>query len=62
MKMSTFPKSVLGQSSLEYLLLLAVVAVVVIAAFGHGALIDQLHNTSEDYYNSVTKVIMALGH
>ena len=47
-----------GQSSLEYLLLLAVVAVIVIASFNKGSLIDQVHDTSQNYYNSVSRVIM----
>ena len=46
-----------GQSSLEYLLLLAVVAVVVIASFSNGSLIDKVHNSSQDYYSTVTNVI-----
>jgi len=47
-----------GQTSIEYLLLLAVVAVVVIASFRPGSLISQVHNSSQDYYNTVTRVIM----
>jgi len=47
-----------GQTSLEYLLLLAVVAVVVIVGFSKGSLIDQVHNAAQGYYNSVTRVIM----
>ncbi len=47
-----------GQTSLEYLLLLAVVAVVVIASFGPGSLISKVHDSAQGYYNSVTRVIM----
>jgi len=47
-----------GQTSLEYLLLLAVVAVIVIASFGPGSLVSQVHDASEGYYNTVTSVIM----
>ncbi len=47
-----------GQTSIEYLLLLAVVAVVVIASFGPGSLISQVHDSAQGYYNSVTRVIM----
>jgi Flp pilus assembly pilin Flp len=47
-----------GQTSLEYLLLLTVVAVIVIASFGKGSLVDQIHNAAGGYYNSVTQVIM----
>jgi Flp pilus assembly pilin Flp len=47
-----------GQTSLEYLLLLAVVAVVVIASFRPGSLISQVHDSAQGYYNSVTRVIM----
>jgi Flp pilus assembly pilin Flp len=47
-----------GQTSLEYLLLLAVVAVVVIASFGPGSLISKVHDSAQDYFSSVTRVIM----
>jgi len=47
-----------GQTSLEYLLLLSVVAVVVIASFSPGSLIDQVHNSAQGYYNTVTSAIM----
>ena len=47
-----------GQTALEYLLLLAVVAVVVIASFSRGSLIDQVHNAAGGYYNTITNVIM----
>ncbi|MBF0571728.1 MAG: hypothetical protein HQL12_07615 [Candidatus Omnitrophica bacterium] len=47
-----------GQTGLEYLLLLAVVAVVVITGFGPGSLVDKVHNAATGYYNSVTNVIM----
>jgi len=47
-----------GQSSLEYILLLAVVAVVVIASFRTGGLVDQIHGTSGNYFNTISTVIM----
>jgi Flp pilus assembly pilin Flp len=47
-----------GQTSLEYLLLLAVVAVIVIASFSPGSLISQVHNSAQGYYNTVSSVIM----
>jgi len=47
-----------GQTALEYLLLLSVVAIVVVAAFNHGGLIDQIQGSAGGYYNSVTRVIM----
>jgi len=47
-----------GQTSLEYLLLLTVVAVIVIASFRTGSLIDQVHDSAQGYFNTVTKVIM----
>lgn len=47
-----------GQTALEYLLLLTVVAVVVIAGFRSGSLIDQIHDSAGGFYNSVTRVIM----
>lgn len=47
-----------GQTALEYLLLLAIVAIVVVSAFGRGSLIDQIQNTAGGYYNTVTQVIM----
>ncbi len=47
-----------GQTAIEYLLLLAVVAVVVISSFKSGSLIDQVHNSAKDYYKTVTKAIM----
>ena len=47
-----------GQTSLEYLLLLAVVAVIVIASFGPGAMVQQIHDSAGGYFNSVTRVIM----
>ena len=47
-----------GQTSIEYLLLLAVVAVVVIASFGPGSLVSKVHDSAQGYYNSVTRVIM----
>ena len=51
----------LGQTSLEYLLLLMVVAGVVIASFRTGSLIDQVHDTSQSYFNTITTVIMGGG-
>ena len=39
-------------------MLLAVVAVIVIASFSQGSLITKIHDSSEDYFNSVTRVIM----
>lgn len=50
-----------GQTALEYLLLMAVVAVVVIASFKPGSLISQVHDASQGYYNTVTRVIMGVG-
>lgn len=47
-----------GQTSIEYLLLLAVVAVVVIASFSSGSLVDQVHNAAGGYYGTASKVIM----
>ena len=46
----------LGQSALEYLLLFAVVAAAVLAGFKY--VLPQVRNSSEGYYNSVTRVIM----
>lgn len=51
-------RSLRGQTALEYLLLLAVTAIVVVAAFNHGGLIDQIQGTAGGYYNTVTEVIM----
>jgi len=61
MNVSAVHKPARGQTTLEYLLLLAVVAVIVVASFGQGNLISQIQNTSQDYYNTVTRVIMASG-
>lgn len=58
MKMSCSHNPCRGQTSLEYLLLLAVVAVVVIASFRQGALISQVHDSAQGYYNSITRVIL----
>ena len=58
MKISVANNPAFGQTSLEYLLLLAVVAVVVIASFRPGALISRVHDAAGGYYNSVTRVIM----
>jgi|GEM_PF-2332101 len=45
-----------AQTAIEYLLLLAVVGVVVIASFQR--LVPQIHNASEGYYNTVSDVIL----
>lgn len=58
MLMPAAERSKLGQTSIEYLLLLAVVAVIVIASFRQGSLITQVHDSAAGYYNSVTQVIM----
>ncbi len=58
MKIPLAYRSKLGQTSIEYLLLLAVVAVIVIASFGPGSLISQVHDSAQGYYNTVTRVIM----
>jgi len=58
MRMSADYSPTRGQTSLEYLLLLAVVAVVVIASFGPGSLISQVHDSAQDYYKTVTRAIM----
>lgn len=47
-----------AQTSIEYLLLVAVVAIIVIASFSKGSLIDKVHNSAQDYYSKVTSVIM----
>ena len=47
-----------GQTSLEYLLLLAIVAVIVIAGFSQGGLISKVHDAAQGYYGSATRVIM----
>ena len=46
-----------AQTSLEYLLLLAVVAVVVIGSFGPNSLIQQVHDSAQNYFSSVTDAI-----
>lgn len=56
--MPVIHKPLRGQTTLEYLLLLAVVAVVVIAGFGQGGLVSQVHDSAQGYYNTVTSVIM----
>ena len=56
--MPTAHSSARGQTSLEYLLLLAVVAVIVIASFGPGSLISKVHDSALSYYNTITRVIM----
>ncbi|MBF0512317.1 MAG: class III signal peptide-containing protein [Candidatus Omnitrophica bacterium] len=58
MKKDCGKRVIRGQVALEYLLLLAVVAVVVIAAFGPGALVDKVHDSAQSYYNTVARVIM----
>ena len=58
MKIFFAHRSAQGQASMEYILLLAVVAVLVIASFRQGGLIDQIENSSQGYYNTVTKVIL----
>ena len=58
MRMPSAYRLVRGQTSLEYLMLLAVVAVIVIASFGPGSLISKVHDSAQGYYNSVTRVIM----
>jgi Flp pilus assembly pilin Flp len=58
MRMPFAYRSIRGQTTLEYLLLLAVVAVVVIASFGPGSLVSQIHDSAQGYYNTVTNVIM----
>jgi len=58
MRMPFINRRLQGQTSLEYVLLLAVVAVVVIASFGKGSLIDKVHDSAQGYYNTVTRVIM----
>lgn len=62
--MKTFANhnSARGQTSIEYLLLLGVVAVVVITALGPVALIGKVRNTAGGYYNTVTTVIMGNGN
>ncbi len=45
-----------GQTALEYLLLFGIVAAAVLAAFKY--LLPQVRDSSEGYYNSVTRVIM----
>lgn len=45
-----------GQAAMEYLMILAVVAIIVLASFRF--LVPRVHNSSEDYYNTVTNVIL----
>jgi len=45
-----------AQTALEYLLLFGIVAAAVLAAFKY--LLPQVRDSSEGYYNSVTRVIM----
>ncbi len=58
MRISAVYRNRLGQTSLEYLLLLSVVAVVVIGSFGPGSLISQIGTAAGGYYNTVSNVIM----
>ncbi len=58
MKIPVFHNPSRAQTSIEYLLLLAVVAVVVIASFSQGSLISQVHDSAQGYYNTITNVIM----
>ncbi len=51
-----FTRSKTGQTALEYLLLFGIVAAAVLAAFRY--LLPQARDSSEGYYNSVTRVIM----
>jgi hypothetical protein len=62
MRMSADHTPSRGQSSLEYLLVLAVVAVVVIASFGPGSLVSQVQNSAATYYNTVTTAITGKGN
>ena len=53
------PRSdVSGQTALEYMILCAIVAVVVLFSFREGNLLSQVRTSSEGYFNSVTRVIM----
>ncbi len=45
-----------GQTALEYMLLFGIVAAAVLYSFRN--LLPQVRNSSEGYYNSVTRVIM----
>lgn len=49
-------KKLSGQTALEYLLLFGIVAAAVLAAFRY--LLPQVRDSSEGYYNNVTRVIM----
>ncbi len=51
-----FIRSKIGQTALEYLLLFGIVAAAVLAAFRH--LLPQVRDSSEGYYNNVTRVII----
>ncbi len=64
MRMPAAYSPIRGQTSLEYLLLLAVVAVAVIASFSSNpnSLVSQIHDTAQGYYNTVTRVIMGNGN
>jgi Flp pilus assembly pilin Flp len=58
MKISVAHNLTRGQTSLEYLLILAVVAVIVIASFSPGSLVQQVHDSAQSYYNTVTTILM----
>ncbi len=63
LSMNSMRRPTLGQTSLEYLLLLAVVAVIIIAGLGpntagHPSLLGRIHDSAQDYYSTVTRVIM----
>jgi hypothetical protein len=47
-----------AQTAMEYLLLSAIVAIVVFMAFARGGFMSRVHDTSEDYFNDVTRVII----
>ena len=49
-------KKLSGQTALEYMLLFGIVAAAVLAAFRY--LLPQVRDSSEGYYNNVTRVIM----
>jgi len=58
MRMPFAQSALRGQTSLEYLLLLTVVAVIVMASFRTGSLVDQVQKAAGGYYNTVSSVIM----
>ncbi len=55
-KLATFYKNHQAQTAMEYLLILAVIGVIVLASLR--LLVPKVHDSSEDYYNSVTRVIL----